>query len=371
MKNDLYPYFYSKYKSTTMTKRLLSLAMLCLPVLAFGQVTLDETKTPPLNSMMTYYDANVPSPIFMFNTSGTSNTWDFSSMFASSIDEDTLFIADPASIPYSNLFPSATHATYEGGGDSYSMIRIDATGITYLGSVSDLNDNGVFRPLIINPELLAMPFQYAYGSTASGTGYFELFETGAFIDEPTIDSIHFKSSITGQRDVVASGDMIIPSGTFPAILERRIDTKMDTLWIKGAATGNIWMVSPGFPESYLDSSFYWYTNYSNQPYAHALFDDLGLHDVNYFKDMITGISEVNNTFNTVVYPNPSNGILNLILPPTTQKCSFTIFNTNGQIVAKGSNTLNQLNLSNLPAGMYSLQLTTADSKASTTKFVRQ
>ncbi|HQW22422.1 MAG TPA: hypothetical protein PLI47_03920, partial [Bacteroidia bacterium] len=97
-----------------MIKKLLSLTLLCIPAIGIAQVSLDNTMTPPVNSMMTFYDANVPSPPFVFSTSGTSNTWDFSGMFASPIDEDTLFIADPASIPFNSSFPSATHSRYEG-----------------------------------------------------------------------------------------------------------------------------------------------------------------------------------------------------------------------------------------------------------------
>lgn len=354
-----------------MTKRLLLFALICIPGLTFAQVTLDNSVTPPVNSMMTYYDANVPSPPFVFSTSGTSNTWDFSGMFTSPTDEDTLFIVDPNSVPLGSSFPSATHTTYENGDDSYSMLKINSTGITFLGNVSDLTGSGGFRALVSNPELLAMPFPYSYGSSATASGYFELFETGAFIGEPTIDSVHYRSTIGGQRDVTASGNIILPSGTFPAILERSINFNVDTLWIKGVPTGNQWVISPGFPQSSTDSSFYWYTNNSNQPYAHALYDDTGLHDVNFFKDLITNISAPEKTFSSTIYPNPSNGILNVTLPSSTGVCTFMIFNSTGQLVAKGSLTINQLNLSTLPSGLYSLQLTAADGKTSTTKFLKQ
>ena len=354
-----------------MTKKLPILFLLCIPAFSMAQVSLNSSMAPPLNSMMIYYDANVPSPAFVFSTSGTSNTWDFSGMFASQSDDDTLFIVDPASVPLSSSFPAATHCTYEGGDANYTMIHIDAGGVSYLGNVSDISGSGTYYPLVFVPSLQAMTFPYTYGSTANASGYFELFQTGAAIGQPNIDSVHYKSYISGQIEVIASGNMIIPSGTMPAMLERNISSNVDTLWIKGAPTGNQWIISSGFPQSSLDSSFYWYTNNSIEPYAHALYDDTGLHDVNFFKGLLTGITETVNNFNVVAYPNPSTGILNFSLPSITGICDFKVFNSTGQLIMNGKLNISQLNISYLPSGYYSMQLTSSEGKLSNFTFVKQ
>ncbi len=353
-----------------MIKQLLTAMAISLPCIAISQVSLNATMAPPVNSMFIYYDANVPSPPFTFGTSGTSNLWDFSSLTPVMGADDTTYVAEPSSVPGGASFPSATHCTFEDGQPSYTMMQINSSGVTFLGSVSDLSGSGNYMPLIAVPPLQAMSFPYVYGSSVSGSTYFEVMASGASIGQPNLDSVHYKSTISGQRNVIASGDMILPMGTLPAILERSIDSTIDTLWVKGAQTGNQWVISPGFPQTSTDSAFYWYTNQSLLAYAHALYDNTGLHDVNYFKNRVTGVKEIN-TQAGFAYPNPVNNILYISLPVNTPASyDIRIMNAQGQEVMKGKTSVNQLNVSLLQPGIYHLELWATNGNKSVIKFVK-
>jgi hypothetical protein len=354
-----------------MKKQLLSLILITGPAVGFSQVTLNASMAPSVNSIFTYYDANTPSPPFVFGKAGTSNTWDFTGLTASPSDEDTTFVVAPSSVPMSASFPSATHTTYEGGDPSYTMLHIDAAGIQYLGAVSDPAGSGNYLPLVLNTPLTSMAFPYTYGNTAMATGYFEVYTTGAAAGQPTVDSVHYKSNITGQRDVIAGGNMIIPSGTFPAILERSINYSVDSLWIKGSITAGQWVISPGFPQTNLDSAFYWYTSQSLLPYAHALYDNTGLHDVNYFKAMSsTGISETAAAGAVKLYPNPAEETVHLNLPAAKGNYSVNIYSMNGAVAYHINTDLPTLNISKLTKGLYVVEVSNENGFLYTTRLVK-
>ena len=69
-----------------------------------------------------------------------------------------------------------------------------------------------------------------------------------------------------------------------------------------------------------------------------------------------GVSEV--VKDVIVYPNPTYGLLNIVL---TSLSEFDVFNINGQRVAQG-NTEGQIDITNLPTGSYQLIITNEDGR---------
>lgn len=72
----------------------------------------------------------------------------------------------------------------------------------------------------------------------------------------------------------------------------------------------------------------------------------------------TGISRSGDIGNINVFPNPTNGLLNVSLPGSNSNIEFTLVNAMGQVVKIGtlSSTNNQLDITNLDVGVYSLRL---------------
>lgn len=343
-----------------------------LPLLVKSQISLDATMAPPLNSMLIYYDANVPSPPFNFGKSGINNTWDFSALTPDIGAEDTVFYVDPANIPGSSAFPAATHGTYEGGDASINMVTIDANAITFTGLIGDPIGTGTSGPIFANPPAATMTFPYTYGSQVNGLSYIEIFTTGAAVGQPSVDSVHYKSTLDFNSTVIAAGDMILPSGTMSALLERRLETSIDSAWGKGLITGNQWVDAPGFPTTSLDSSFYWYGDQSLEHYAHALYDSTGLHDVHYFMtQIIAGINEpVNMTKKVNVFPNPTHdflGVNGLNLPAASE---WAIYDATGAEVLKGNFNPVKLNVQNIKQGSYILRIQTVSGEIHQVKFIK-
>jgi hypothetical protein len=71
--------------------------------------------------------------------------------------------------------------------------------------------------------------------------------------------------------------------------------------------------------------------------------------------------------NCSVYPNPSKGIVNVMIPNISEKSTITLFDIQGRaILAKETNQINSaLNIENLQDGIY--LITIEDTSGSTTK----
>jgi hypothetical protein len=63
-----------------------------------------------------------------------------------------------------------------------------------------------------------------------------------------------------------------------------------------------------------------------------------------------------------IYPNPTSGILSIIL---TSLSEYEVFNINGHKVAQG-NTEGQIDITNLPTGSYQIIITNDDGRSTHT-----
>lgn len=76
----------------------------------------------------------------------------------------------------------------------------------------------------------------------------------------------------------------------------------------------------------------------------------------------------NNTF--TVYPNPTSSILNISNPNNVEIKNISVVDINGRIVKNQSDSLSQINVSDLNAGVYFVNIEAAEGKT-TKKFIKQ
>lgn len=80
---------------------------------------------------------------------------------------------------------------------------------------------------------------------------------------------------------------------------------------------------------------------------------LYIDDIHAWKDDPVSVSEINNLATITVYPNPSNGIINIKSEKEIQQA--VVLNSNGSVILSTTDTL--LDISTLPAGVYFLSIT--------------
>jgi hypothetical protein len=97
-------------------------------------------------------------------------------------------------------------------------------------------------------------------------------------------------------------------------------------------------------------------------------------NVNAYTDFSTGIEPVN-AFGVKLYPNPTNGMLNLDLGDGEAIKSVKIFDMNGRLyqydMNGGRNGSYQLNLDGMSSGLYFMTIEMSDGRKGTKKFIKQ
>lgn len=91
-----------------------------------------------------------------------------------------------------------------------------------------------------------------------------------------------------------------------------------------------------------------------------------------YEEVVLGINEVEKKDASIsVYPNPTNDILNIETKETSKPLQIKLYNTTGKEVIKTNLTSNQINISNLPQGLYLLNIISNGKIIKTEKIVKK
>ena len=167
--------------------------------------SIDETRETPES-----YATSVETEV---RKSGNNQTWDFSNApTTGQISRDTTTYLDPATTPYFDLFPNATHAEQDDD-STYSYTLANAQRIESLGSANP-------STLVRNSGQVSFIFPMNFGQ-----GIDNEFESLTIIRE-TEDT----TTVTGrwQADYQGYGTFRLPQGTFADVVQLRVRITIDT-----------------------------------------------------------------------------------------------------------------------------------------------
>lgn len=324
-------------------KKFYTLLLICITGFSSkAQYTITSASNPVVGDVE-YYN-QLDSVGLFHGSSGTGQTWNYTSVSISTLATlPTTYVAT-SSIPNNFLFPGATIGTNDGFG-SYNVYSNNATKIEILGFAAASASNCL---LYSNPiKLYSLPFTYGTVSpdnfAFSATGYTV---TGTFTN-------------TGD----GTGTLQLPSGTFPNVLKQKIVLYETVNYGSGVDTYTLiesryYSATSKFPLLVVDTQTA--TTVS------------GTTTTSYYKGgqingaLVTGITEQNKEFTDfTIFPNPnSNGNVNLVFSlQANEDCELIVFNSLGQNVktitysSLSAGIINKnIDLSELESGIYYLKL---------------
>lgn len=317
----------------------------------------------------TMTSSSMPSVGYSFSTSsvdlgsanegpaGANVLWDFSSLIDTG-EVTSLSFIDPSDISQSSSFPGTNIAITgnQAGNTFYSFINLSSSSVDQLGTYVSSTFGDVFN--INENPMTQYQFPATYNSTATDS-----YRSAVNLD---LGFASVNTTTTGQTSylVDAYGTLINWSGTYNNVLrfkhrEVSFDTtystsfgQSDTTYSESHSTSYEWVSVieggsiPIFSISY-DTTF---ADGNVTPSISA--------DHTYNNDQ-TGIQSVSSE-NIQVFPNPSNGKINMSIPAGVENISIT--DLSGRVllsqkpVKSSTTSLQELDITALPSGIYCLQL---------------
>ncbi|MFZ5553085.1 MAG: T9SS type A sorting domain-containing protein [Bacteroidota bacterium] len=309
--------------------------------LAQPQLTSSNTN-PAVGESFVHNTITYVSP----GTSGANQTWNFSSV-SSSGSTTTTFIA-PGTTPYGGSFPTANLSVNAGGGN-YAYYNGSSAAWQFLGAAT---------------SAATLSYSNAEDQLRYPTDYLDTY-TDPF-------ACNFFSGVnwyrTGNTTVTADGygTIILPSGTYTNVM--RVHLYQD------------YQDSSQFTTiTYTNDQYLWYKPGNHMP-IFSLFtlttSTSGTSQSgNYMSSIALGEGEISPEMEMMLYPNPSNGMITVSsLAGENAASSIEVYTVTGQKVysenvTQTTGTNFNMDLSFLPAGMYSLRVIFRDEKYMIKSFV--
>ena len=299
---------------------------------AFAQPVLNSTDFTSYYDCDIYTHKNVPN--LDPGNGGANQTWDFSGL-PTLIFDRKFSIVPYANSPYASSFPSANltfkvvSATQTD--PSYSYYKLTSTNLETVGS----EDSAGVQ--IETDHYILFEFPYSYNMV--------LTDTYEFQDDPTV--------ITATSTYDGYGTLITPYNTFTNVIRQKsVQIYSNAI----TTTFYTWYTTNPFK---IIMSFTFITGIfsSNSADVYTNYTSLGLNDF----EQETVIS---------LFPNPASTTLNLRLPNNVSIDKIIIVDGMGKIVLQQSESTNVINVENLTAGIYLIQVYSGDEKFQT-KFIKK
>jgi len=287
--------------------------------------------------------------------SGAAVTWDYGTL--TNADFMQVLVVDPQMTPYSASFPTADLA-FSTGGVAYSYNESDMSGLYTLGFGADTGGVQILNVYSNMETMITYPFTYNSSFSDEFKGGF----TASGIE------IRQSGNVTVTGD--AYGTIILPTGTFNNVLRVKSErTQIDSMFL------GIKFLQRTASSSVL---YNWYTGTSTTPLFSLTTDEAGTPNSAYYGEGTTGIDDNESQISyMMVYPNPATDNLTISYSiDRDAEISISILNQLGQKVKReikqyqqaGSITEN-IDISEIPAGIYYVQVSNGDKSLLTQKLL--
>jgi hypothetical protein len=323
-----------------MKKIYLALALLVLGINSKAQLTLtNAANAPVVGDMVSYaeYDSTTAVP----KSTGAAQNWNFTSCSLGSFTESITYTT-VASTPFAALYPSANLAGARGT-NNWDYYNSQSSTLYYAGFAKASNTTAVTFT-----NLGAwMPWPTSMGTTTA-----DVF-SGSEIAPTYTNAWTGSVSING----AGTGTVTLPNG----------NKHTNCLQVIKSLTVNVTATQPS---TFTQVTYEYYSSSSKFPIISVQYNSQKTGTVvqnDYHIDVNTSAlsvglneSELNNS-DLIVYPNPTKNQINVQLPGNAIALKIELFDAQGKLVLTSSHT-NTLNTSSLPKGIYSVKVTSNNSR---------
>ncbi|WP_107037727.1 T9SS type A sorting domain-containing protein [Brumimicrobium mesophilum] len=344
-----------------MMKALLLTLIVLISLTLNGQITIDDSdffQTEDSVGISISDDLNID-----FTTTGANSNWDFSNLTASEQLFETARSLTSGGIIINLQFGPFAPSEYQ---SSYFQ-KFDGLPIDEITSFLPIQVNSVNRMVKLNSNELTYPgfsleaegqsigfqsdtieigyeFPLNFGDSYSSVGYTD-------INFSPLYEARIKMHRQRTSTVDGYGQLTTPHGTYDVLRIHHSIEELDSIYIE---FGPIQQWIP-FPR--ITSEYEWWAKNKKRPVlkieTETLFGAETPSRISYLNNQVAQLEK--NELETKVYPNPSNGIINiesLVLINTIK-----VFSTDGRMVYQKatSGTNSTINLSHLTPGMYTIQ----------------
>jgi hypothetical protein len=319
-----------------------------------AQPTLNHPgNTPQIGDQifLQYVDHNGLAP----GASGAGVSWDFGTL--TNADLLMVEVVDPTLTPYSGDFPDADMA-FSTGGIAFSYNTADNSGMYLLGFGADTGGVVILNVYTNYETMITYPFTYNSSFSDEYKGGFSSMGV----------QIRQSGTVTTTGD--AYGTITLPTGTFNNVLRTKTERmQVDSMFLGAKflqATVNN------------DILYNWYTANGTTPIFSLTTDESGTPTSANYGDEATGLEEGQESIsNMQVYPNPATDNLTVSFKNTSLSVvTISLVNQLGQSVLSVTNKYGQsgtrtekLDISNIPSGIYYVQIGTGNKEVMTQKIL--
>lgn len=205
-------------------RRLLFL-LFCFPMGLCAQVSFTAADLPRAGDTV-YFAIDSSFPDFSAAATGPGLTWDFSGLYPSDLARNVYLM--PAETPFADTFPEANLALrIDFDAAAYSFFQQDSSQITILGLTANIPELGGQQLIKFKDPQRVLELPLMLGDTLVDTTRIE-----AMVQEPTTGAdLLFKSEQYSETITDASGDLLLPGGTFSAFRQKLATERIDSLFV--------------------------------------------------------------------------------------------------------------------------------------------
>jgi len=320
---------------------------------ANAQITITESDMPVAgNAYYTVYDstATAVTP----GGSGPGQTWDLSAIANQYVDTEYCLTA--ASTPYAALFPTANLVLniHQPFSVLYQYYNLSSGSMATSGSI--VVPGATTETFTDSPAMRSMTFPLTYLSTWGGTSrsVFKLASAGT-----GFDSMKIISWVTYTDTVDAWGTVITPAGSWNSLRLKQLSIAAEDSFFQYSTDSNAWAFIDAEATTGLPTGNYsWYANSEGIAVASIGYN---VSHASYLQTATSGIKNISLYNQVNVYPNPGNGKMTIKLVGSGYNAVGLYDMLGRQVYAQNVNAMQsdlllEINESNLPGGVYLLQI---------------